>query len=268
VDPSQAQVTAVQRAEAELTASAEPLRAGGLAVGVSVYYDQPGRAILDAAAHRPADLIAMSTHGRSGPGRWLFGSVADEVLRRAEVPVLLVPGACPPGWGAAPTRRQVLVPLDGSELAEEALAPACELAERLGADLRLLRVVEPPVPLVADEVSYPAAVNQDAELAAAQAYLDRVLARLRAAGRAGEASALLGEAATTIAAVAREQGVDAIAMATHGRSGLARLVLGSAATGVLQRAAMPLLLVRPATVHQTETEGHESGATGRPITII
>jgi hypothetical protein len=57
-------------------------------------------------------------------------------------------------------------------------------------------------------------------------------------------------------------------MATHGRSGLARLVLGSVATGVLQRAARPLLLVRPAAVHKTDTEGHESGATGRPITII
>jgi nucleotide-binding universal stress UspA family protein len=268
VDPSHAQVASVQRAEADLTASAEPLRAGGLAVDVSVYYDQPGRAILDAAAHRPADLIVMSTHGRSGPGRWIFGSVADDVLRHARVPVLLVPGACQPGWAAAGAGRQVLVPLDGSELAEEALAPACELAERLGAGVRLLRVVEPPVPLVADELSYPSAVAQDAELAAAQAYLDRVLARLRATGRAGEGSVLVGDPATTIPTVAREQGVDVIAMATHGRSGLARLVLGSVATGVLQRAAMPLLLVRPAAVHQTDTEGHESGATGRPITII
>ena len=77
-----------------------------------------GRTICDATGELQAGLVVMTTHGRSGLGRWLYGSVADQVLRRTDVPVLLVPAAGDRAW-AAGTLRQILVPLDGSALAEE-----------------------------------------------------------------------------------------------------------------------------------------------------
>ena len=94
--------------------------------------------------------------------------------------------------------------------------------------------------------------SRETELAGAQRYLDECAAPLRAAGQtvttlavAGPAS-VVGQAAAGIAATAEDEGAAMIAMATHGRGGLARLVLGSVATGVVQRARVPLLLVRPA----------------------
>ena len=84
----------------------------------------------------------MSTHGHGGLGRWLYGSVADEVLRRVPVPVLLVSAVCAQTWAQDQPLR-VVAPLDGSDLAEEALGPARDLAATLGNELLLLGVVEP-----------------------------------------------------------------------------------------------------------------------------
>ena len=103
-----------------------------------VYYDNPVHAILDAAERQHVDLIVMSTHGRGGLSRMLYGSVADQILRRASVPVLLVPSIVEHAWPTLGPRR-ILVPLDGSEFAAEALQAAELLTETLGADLTLLR---------------------------------------------------------------------------------------------------------------------------------
>src|SRR5581483_1003694 len=91
VAPGPAQLAATDHAEVELDAMAAQLRAQGLAAEPHVYYDEAPAAIADAAQRHQAGLIVMSTHGRGGLGRWVFGSVADAVLRTAEVPVLLVP---------------------------------------------------------------------------------------------------------------------------------------------------------------------------------
>ena len=91
VDETDAQLGVISRAEHDLEATAAHLREMGLEAEVHVYYDSPVPAILDAAIRHQVDLIVMSTHGRSGLERMLYGSVADDVLRHAEVPVLLVP---------------------------------------------------------------------------------------------------------------------------------------------------------------------------------
>jgi nucleotide-binding universal stress UspA family protein len=204
-------------------------------------------ALLESAREWVADVIVMATHGRSGLGRWLYGSVADDVLRHAAVPVLLVPvaGAGEAVW-APDTAHRVLVPLDGSALAEEAVPPALELAAALGADLHLLRVIEPPTAAYAEGYA-STAFDTTGALDEARAYLDGVAAPLRARGLTVEVGveADVGLAQTAIAAAAHERHATAISMATHGRGGLARLVLGSVATGTLQRANVPLLLVRP-----------------------
>lgn len=185
-------------------------------------------AILDQARERLADLIVMSSHGRSGVERSLFGSVADEVLREGPVPVLLVGSACAE-WPEQRTLR-LLVALDGSPLAEAALDPALKLASWLGAEIVLVRVVEQTH-------------NGEAEREAHD-YLDPIARRIREAGKNVQVAVPVGVAAPAIVETAQTTAADVIALATHGRSGLARIVLGSVATGTLQRAHVPVLLVR------------------------
>jgi nucleotide-binding universal stress UspA family protein len=245
IDAGEAQIAAIRRAEQDLEAAATRLRAEGVKAEVHVYYDQPIPAILDAARRHEAGLIVMSTHGRSGLGRMMYGSVADDVLRHAEVPVLLVPATIDHAW-PSDQPLTILVPLDGSALAEEALASTGLLAEPLGARLHLLRVVEPPrYPLYGDGYVY-VPFDDAAELQQARAYLDELAGRLADTGTDVSIEVAVGLPSSVVPRVARESQADVIAMATHGRGGLARLVLGSVATGTLQRAHVPLLLTRPA----------------------
>jgi nucleotide-binding universal stress UspA family protein len=257
-----ARAAATRRAEIELDVLVNRLRQEGLAVEARVYCEDAATAILDAATQEAADLIVMSTHGRSGLGRWIYGSVADRVLRTALIPVLLVPAACSGEWTTARPLR-ILVPLDQSPLAEEALGPASELAQALGAELLLLQVLEYPLPAVADGATYLPPLDQDADLAAARQYLEDLAVALRADGQTvttlavAAAPSPVGQAVATIAAVAHDERVDAVVMATHGRGGLARLVMGSVATGVLQHATVPVLVVRPAAVQARDAQPAE-----------
>jgi nucleotide-binding universal stress UspA family protein len=174
----------------------------------------------------------------------VYGSVADEILRHAEVPVLLIPPTIDHVW-PADRPMTILVPLDGSALAEEALASVGLLAERPGARLHLLRVVEPPSYTFYGEGYAYVPLDEAAELQGARDYLNEVAGRLVASGTSVEVEVTIGLPSAVIPRVAQEQQADVIAMATHGRGGLARLVLGSVATGTLQRAHVPLLLTRP-----------------------
>lgn len=253
-DPTGTQITLRQQAEAYLDEIARRLQQTGVtAVDPHVYYDEAVEAILDATHVQRADLVVMSTHGRTGIGRWLYGSVADEVLRRSRVPVLLVPPACAPAWDPARPQR-VLVPLDGSSLAEEILPAVTDLARTLRAEVLLLRVIEYPVPVLGDGTGYVTVFDEETERADAEAYLAQVARRLMDAGLSVATEVVVspptvvGQVPATIADVARDRAATLIALATHGRGGLARLVLGSVATGVLQRANVPLLLTRPAAV--------------------
>jgi nucleotide-binding universal stress UspA family protein len=229
------------------------LRLPGLPVQTMIEYGHAGDAIVQTVHEQGADTIVMTTHGRSGFGRWLYGSVADHVLRHAMVPVLLVPAACPYAWsgtgGSQPAEpRRILVPLDGSAFGEAILPAAGRLAALLDAEIDLLRAVEMPTSggyPYAESLAYVPELLETQQ-AAAQGYVEDVAARLRAEGRGVTARTEVGWPGTVIASVARERQAGVIAMATHGRSGLARVVLGSVATATLQQACAPLLLVRPA----------------------
>ncbi|HEU5323474.1 MAG TPA: universal stress protein [Methylomirabilota bacterium] len=96
-DPTEAQVTVVREAEDYLAAVAERVKTAGVAqVETSVWYGPPAEAIADAARFRTADLIVMNSHGRSGLGRLVLGSVAESVLRATATPILLLrAGAVP-----------------------------------------------------------------------------------------------------------------------------------------------------------------------------
>jgi nucleotide-binding universal stress UspA family protein len=191
-----------------------------------------------------ADIIVMSTHGRGGLGRWLYGSTADQVLRTAHVPILLITATCDHVWTDGGALR-VLVPLDGSEMAEAVLDPVGDLAAALQAELILVGATGPLDYAYADGIAF-ARPGLEAELEKVQVYLEVVAERLRADGRSVEIAAEIGRAGPVIDAAARERKADLIAMTTHGRSGLARLTLGSVATETLQRTTVPLLLTRPA----------------------
>jgi nucleotide-binding universal stress UspA family protein len=213
---------------AALDAAAADLARAGVDAEVRIVADEPAAAIRDAAGGAVAAIV-MATHGRGGLGRWLYGSVADAVLRGVPAPVLLVPPTAPGQWPDDRVRR-ALVPLDGSAHAAAVLPYARAFARAFGAEVVLLRVVPPGSP----------------EATAARRELGPPARALAAAGVEVHRSVRRGPVAPTIAAAARRLPADAVAMATHGRGGLARLVLGSVATGVLRLTDVPLLLVRPA----------------------
>jgi nucleotide-binding universal stress UspA family protein len=244
VDIADAQLGVLSRAEHDLEAAAAQLHEERIQCEAHVYYDAPVPAILDSARRHHADLIVLSTHGRSGLGRVIYGSVADDVLRHAEVPVLLIPPTIDHAW-PADRALTILVPLDGSALAEDALRSAERLATLPGARLHLLRVIEPARYPLAGEGYVYVPFDDEAERADAQAYLDEQIARLARGGVPATSQVVMGMPISVIPRVAAECGADVIAMATHGRGGLARLVLGSVATGTLQRTHVPVLLTRP-----------------------
>lgn len=224
----------------------EPVAAG---VQVSVRFGRQADEILDFAAEVEADLIAMSSHGRSGIGRWVFGSVAERVLRGAACPVLLVrPGAAQP----TTTYQRVVVPLDGSESAEQALPYVMALIQPRSTRIFLVSVLTAGLGerTVALLTSYPPGLRlattalQQAE-AQLQAYLRGVAAALRERGAMVHTAIRQGAPADEILAYAAEVEADLITMTTHGLSGVSRWVYGNVAGKVLQSARTPVLLVRP-----------------------
>jgi nucleotide-binding universal stress UspA family protein len=188
----------------------------------------------------------MATHGRSGIGRWVLGSVADKVLRGASTPVLLV-RADQTDVVVTGHPRRILVPLDGSDLAEQALPLAQELARRAGAALHLIRSVTWPWEGSAAIAALDATRGADLierEEAAARAYLAAVSAGVARQGVAVTTSLCFGSAGEAILANAAAGQADLIVMSTHGRGGLGRWALGSVADRVLHGASVPVLLVR------------------------
>lgn len=141
--------------------------------------------------------------------------------------------------------RKILVPLDGSELAEcvlphvEAISRGCSIGEVV-----LLEIVEPP-PAWAIEGVDPVAL-QGANEKAAKEYLSKIQSQLASDGFNVSAEVLMGKAAETIIEFAKRNAVDLIAIATHGRSGIGRWVFGSVADRILRSSHVPILMIRPA----------------------
>jgi nucleotide-binding universal stress UspA family protein len=246
-DPLQTQTRAVQAAERYLAAVAARLAGRGI-LETAVFYGDAAQAILEEAALRKADLIVMATHGRSGLGQLLYGSVAKAVLARSPVPVLLVRAWHEATALSRDAPRRFLVPLDGSSFAEAALPVAHDLVASIGGELLLFQALPPPSQYVGEALAAPLT-----ELAApvaearALAYLHQVRARWveRYGGAPPAVVVRAGPPAEAIDAACQEFGVALVVMATHGRTGLARLLLGSVADELLRRGRVPLLLVRP-----------------------
>jgi nucleotide-binding universal stress UspA family protein len=229
-------------------------------VQINVRFGRPADEILTFVDQVGADLVAMSAHGRSGIGRWVFGSVTDRVLRATKCPVLLVRG---PHLQSYSAYRRIVVPLDGSELAEQVLPYVQALArapQAVSLEAGMTRNVwvflvsvlatglsERTVALL---TSYPpglqlAATALDHAEIQLRGYLRSVAAVLRKQGIAVQIAVRRGAPADEILSHAAEVGADLISMSTHGLSGNGRWVYGNVAGKVLQEAHSPVLLVRP-----------------------
>jgi nucleotide-binding universal stress UspA family protein len=237
--PLDAQDAGRDEARAYLARTARLLEARGLPdVGWAVWDGEPVPVILNAATRERATLIAMSTHGRSGIERLRFGSVAEGVARLAPVPVLLVRSATPwlPGPGAP-----ILVPLDGSQRSEAVLPVVERLMVPYRVTVALLHAVEPG-PAVGPSGVDLVGGDEPRRIAEAEAYLAEVAARLEARGLHATRSVQTGFPVDVIERAARATPPSLIAMSTHGRTGLGRLLLGSVAEHVARGASVPVLL--------------------------
>jgi len=205
--------------------------------------------IVECAEATGSDLIVMGTHGRTGMAHLLLGSVAERVVRTASCPVLTVRET--PGR----TIRRILVPTDFGATADAALDHALLLRARFGASLHLLHVLDDSFAtegLAAEAYFTEAPVLRTALLRDVQGRLAHRVASLRSATRNEggpelghlDAEVLFGHGAPTIAEYARARDVDLIVMGTHGRTGVAHLVLGSVAQRLVRTAPCPVMTVR------------------------
>jgi nucleotide-binding universal stress UspA family protein len=192
-----------------------------------------------------AQLIIMTTHGRTGVSRAWLGSVADSLVRHSHFPLLVIRSLEDGESFPEPRFGHILVPLDGSAVGEKILEPTVELGKAMGSRFTLLHVVSPHVTMGARVSPLPAGhTTQRKEQA--EAYLSGVAERLAKEGIDAEPRLESHFApARAILTVAEEGDVDLIAIATHGYTGVKRALLGSVTDKVLRAAKWPLLLERP-----------------------
>jgi nucleotide-binding universal stress UspA family protein len=262
----EAQVQAVEEAGGYLAEVEQRLAARGIRVSSAVRYGRAAEEILDHARTSGIDLIAMSTHGRSGIERVLLGSVAERVLREAPVPVLLRRAAGPapvptgadmrpaqgpirpqPATPAGQAIRHILCPVDFSRTADAALSRAGMLARRFGAELTVLHVVYDPLDVACLHIPHPPLEQLREEMIkeAERTLQGRVRRTLRLVPRARTA-VVVGPPFQEIVRYARDHQVDLIVMGTQGLTGLDHLIMGSTAARVIRTAPCPVLSIRAA----------------------
>ncbi len=190
--------------------------------------------IIEFAQDHDISLIVMSTRGRSGIDRWLVGSVAEKVVRAADAPVFLV-RASAIDKGSRPTLGRILIPLDGSELAEQALPYAEFLADAGSCQLVLLHVEPPRSRGSRSDRDRRGTINE---------YLSTIGDGLARSGIDVAMRVRSGHPAEQVEAAIEEDQIDMVLMSSHGRSGLARLAFGSVADQILHTSTTPVMLIR------------------------
>ena len=193
-------------------------------------------------------LICMATHGRSGLDRFLLGSVTEKVLRAAANPLLLVRATEEAKSEGAAVLKSIVVPLDGSELAESIIPTAAEKAKELGLEVILFRAHHLPTSAYASDEMY-SAVDYDELIAGvrdeATQYLEKKAAEVKKLGvEKVSVVAKEGFAADEIIALARKNPDSLIAMCSHGRTGVKRWMLGSVTETVVRHSGDPVLVMR------------------------
>jgi len=208
------------------------------------------------ALRHGVDLIVMATHARRGMARALFGGVADQLIRETGIPVLVVrPPSLATELVDGPCYKRIIVPLDGSSLAEQSLEPALALAEVEHAQVTLLRVVTPAKETAATEAGTAGASRRPAGIDEAEQYLAKV--RMTVAARhvpVHSAVVVADDIPRAIAGFAEASDEDLIAIATHGRGMIARAIAGSVADRVMSEGMLSMLVVHPADLPVAEPD--------------
>ena len=237
---------AEQEAKGRLHNAAHQLLQDGVRTEELVVSGRPDSEITDAADRLGCNLIAMSTHGRSLLGRGILGSVTDGVVHTARTPVLTVtPDKVRAYHGSDTLVTRLVVPLDGSALAETALPYVKEMASRLGYAVVLLRVVRPLHYFWVGE--HPPEIHEENQLMESEAreYMESTAEGLSREGIDVEWRVLVGHPTTIVLEQVRDIPHSIVALTTHGRSGLRRWLIGSLAENLVRSGGDPVLIVPP-----------------------
>jgi nucleotide-binding universal stress UspA family protein len=246
------------RALASMESQRQRLEGDGHNVSLVAQRGPAADVIVAAAGAEPTALVVMSTHGRSGISRWVMGSVTDKVLHTTPNPMLIVRANVMGPASPETSLKTVVVPLDGSPLSELAIPHAISVAGALSSGITVLRItptenhyrhqinlVTPEMGTVPDfDMAEPGElVSEDAD--EASGYLADVRNRMRIDHAHGVASEhrVNDNIAQTIIERAGEQ-PSLVAMTTHGRSGVGRMVLGSVTDRVVRHSNLPVLVIR------------------------
>jgi nucleotide-binding universal stress UspA family protein len=205
-----------------------------------------GGSIINKAGADKGTLIAMATHGRSGLRRWLLGSIAEKVLRASNNPLLLVRARDKAATDGKAALDSVMVPLDGSELAESILPPVIDLVKAIKLAVRIMRCYS-VTDMVSSYEDYGLGLEalRTKSKDEATRYLDAKAEQLKKQGLTEVVSFTSeGEPAEAIIEAAKRAPNSLIAMCTHGRSGVNRWMLGSVTEKVVRHSGNPVLVIR------------------------
>ena len=203
--------------------------------------------VIEKATAAEGTLIVMATHGRSGIQRWLLGSVADKVLHGATNHLFLVRATDQGKTDGEAALKTVIVPLDGSTIAEQALPHVVALAARMQLQVVLIRAYALPPTVSPEDYGYYSAEILDHLESEARDYLQKKANEIKQKGVANVTSVVnTGYGAEEIITLGRNTPDNFIAMSTHGRSGIQRWVLGSVTDRVVRHSGDPVLIVRSA----------------------
>ena len=256
-DAEQASITAAlepvqlrlqHQSESYLSKVAGDLDGLGVETGIDVRFGPPAASIVEEAEQVEDTLIAMSTHGRAGVGRWIMGSVTDRVLHTTMTPLLVVhPERGAPSVDSVADISTLIVPLDGSELAETVLPVAAAVAMATGASILLVRSLDAPSrsSLSVTELASRGVSEGTLEEAETAEFLGARAAALREQGVADVRTMVIrGNAAEEIEELARNTPDSMIVACTHGRSGVGRAVMGSVTDRLARHSGHPALILR------------------------
>lgn len=201
----------------------------------------PADAICAYAADADVSLVVMGTHGRTGLERFVIGSVAEGVVRHADVPVVTVrAGDAAPTW---PPIERIVVPTDGSDASLAAFSHAFDLAERFDATVDGLSVVDERTKSNVYTVSTALEEMSGGLEASARAATDRLAAEAKTRGIDVTTSVVDGLPSRAICTHAESSDADLVVLATHGRTGLSHYLLGSVAERVVRNSTVPVCTV-------------------------
>ncbi len=237
-----------EEAKRRLDEVAQELTDYGVHAESVIAFGHPAETIADIAEKKGCDLIAMSTHGRDPLVRGVLGSVTDKIIHLTHRPTLTItPDRAKQYGDSGDAVTNIMVPLDGSSLAESVLPYVEFLAQQLSLDIvlvRVLKIVKDVTTLLAPGEPYFGAGDLEEEIEAeATEYLEAVAERLKAKSLKVEWKLLKGHPAVVIVDLARETPHDIIALASHGRSGHTRWLMGSVADTLVRVSGDPVLVV-------------------------